>query len=92
MNSEINITALCKGVIEAAHRAGNEGVAEREAYRDFARKDVSLMQFSLFIDSMVRAGLIVRFGNQTLRATLKGLAYAGIDTRSPQGAARSIAA
>lgn len=92
MDSEINITALCKGVIEAAHRAGHEGVSEREAYRDFAKKDVSLVQFTLFIDSMARAGLIVRFGNETLRATLKGLAYAGIDARSPQCAARSAAA
>jgi hypothetical protein len=92
MDSEINITRLCKGVIEAAHRAGNEGVSEREAYRDFAQQDVSLVQFRLFIDSMARAGLIVRFGTDTLRATLKGLAYAGIDTRAPARVSRTAAA
>src|ERR1700681_4789958 len=77
------ITTLCKGIIEAAHGAGGEGVSEREAYTSFARQEVSLVQFNLFVDSMARAGLIVRFGNE-LRATLKGLAYAGIDARTPR--------
>ena len=85
------ITALCKGVIETAHLAGAEGVSEQEAYRPFAGRGVSLLQFKLFVESMARAGLIVRF-DDTLRATLKGLAYAGIDTRAAVSGARSVAA
>ena len=75
------IATLCKGVIEAAHRADGQGVSEREAYRAFAGLGVSLVQYNLFVDSMARAGLVVRFGDH-LRATLKGLAYAGIDGRT----------
>ena len=75
------IATLCKGVIESAHRAGNDGVSEREAYRPFAERGVSLLQYKLFVESMARAGLVVRFG-EMLRATLKGLAYAGIDGRA----------
>ena len=85
------ITDLCKGVIEAAHRGGMEGVRERAAYRAFADRGVSLLQFNLFVESMARAGLVVRFGQDTLRATLKGLAYAGIDTRTPVNGSRGFA-
>jgi len=85
------ITDLCKGVIEAAHRGGMEGVRERAAYCAFADRGVSLLQFNLFVESMARAGLVVRFGQDTLRATLKGLAYAGIDTRAPVNGSRGFA-
>ena len=85
------ITDLCKGVIEAAHRGGADGVTEQSAYRAFADRGVSLLQFNLFVDSMARAGLVVRFGN-VLRATLKGLAYAGIDARAPLNSGRTLAA
>ncbi len=86
------ITALCKGVIEAAHRAGDMGVSERDAYRAFASQGISLVQYRLFVDSMARAGLVVHFGQDTLRATLKGLAYAGIDVRVMVKGTRSITA
>ena len=85
------ITVLCKGVIEAAHRGGADGVTQQTAYRAFADRGVSLLQFNLFVDSMARAGLVVRFGDM-LRATLKGLAYAGIDARAPMNADRTLAA
>ena len=85
------ITVLCKGVIEAAHRGGADGITQQAAYRAFADRGVSLLQFTLFVDSMARAGLIVRFGDM-LRATLKGLAYAGIDVRAPMNANRTLAA
>jgi hypothetical protein len=77
-------TTLCKGIIESAHEARGDGLSEQDAYKAFADQGVSLLQYRLFVESMTRAGLIVRFGDDTLRATLKGLAYAGIDTRPPQ--------
>jgi len=43
------------------------------------------------LSEAVRAGLVVRFGQDTLRATLKGLAYAGIDTRAPVNGSRGFA-
>ena len=92
MDTNVDITMLCKGVIEAAHCAGNEGVSEREADRPFADRGVSLVQYKLFVQSMARSGLIVLFGDETLRATLKGLAYAGIDGRAPINGARRVAA
>ena len=85
------ITVLCKGVIEAAHRGGADGITQQAAYQAFADRDVSPLQFNLFIDSMVRAGLVVRFGD-VLRATLKGLTYAGIDARAPMNPSRALPA
>ena len=85
------ITALCKGVIKAAHRGGADGITEQAAYREFADLGVSPLQFDLFIESMARAGLVVRFG-AVLRATLKGLAYAGIDARAPMKPSRTLPA
>jgi hypothetical protein len=85
------ITVLCKGVIEAAHRGGADGITQQAAYREFADRGVSPLQFDLFVDSMARAGLVVRFGD-VLRATVKGLAYAGIDARAPMRPSRTLPA
>jgi hypothetical protein len=72
------IAILCKAVIKAAHETGSAGLAEADAYPVFGRRGVSRLQFELFIESMARAGLVVRGDKGVLCPTVRGLAYAGI--------------
>jgi len=85
------ISNLCKGVIGVAHAAGRPGALESDAFLEFSHRGASLAQFNLFIESMARAGLIARSGDKRLHATVRGLAYAGIDARPdpPAGSARA---
>lgn len=75
------ISALCKGLIISAHHAGGAGIAEGEAFLAFSAQGASLAQFNAFVGNMVRAGLLERHADFGLKATPRGLAYAGIDVR-----------
>src|SRR5258708_32265786 len=72
------ITVLCKGVIEAAHRGGAGGITQQAAYRAVADRGGSLLQFTLFVDTLGGAGLLGPF-REMVRGTFDGLRVCGIE-------------
>lgn len=84
-STEPLLAVLCKGVIEAAYDHSEVGVPESSLFEMFSRVGISRLQFDLFLQSMVRARLVVPSGSGTLRPTTRGLAYAGIDVGSQRG-------
>jgi hypothetical protein len=85
------VTILCKEVIIAVHSGGAKGLAIDEALRSFGRRGISRLQSDLFIESMTRAGLVAGGSEGRLHATVRGLAYAGINPRGAVAGSRVAA-
>jgi len=85
------VPVLCKEGIIAVHSGGAKGLAIDEALRSFGRRGISRLQSDLFIESMTRAGLVAGGSEGRLHATVRGLAYAGINPRGAVAGSRVAA-